>query len=322
MRKKILGVGGKSVLTLICLSFILAAPQVIAGGVSSAQSQKQDSLRAERLAKVAAFRQAHPSVQIATNPANGVPTVLDGDLSPGLSKSDPVEAAYEFFEINKELFGMVQPHAELQVKGTSKDRYGGTVAFKQIYRGVDVYQGVMYAHFTPSGHLKFVNGEFYPDIDLSTTPSIDSSAAVGIAKRDLNYTDENEKRERRFEASLGSNRAPVNASLVVAYFQDCYHLIWVIDISGMASLGGAWVYWVEAHTGAILSKASALMDGSPSPVPITPVPKKGRSNPQPGLKKESQDSTPKPKQIEGPRSESPIEPIPLSPENFGEIPVS
>lgn len=323
MQKLITKVDWKLLPLLIGLSFLLVASPARAGGVSSADDKKQDSLRAFRNGKFSLFRQGHPGVESSPNPVTGVPEYIYGDLSKGQTKSDPVEAAYEFLEQNKDLYGITDPREELKVKGVAKDKFGAMVDLKQVYRGVDIYQAGMSVHFTSSGKLKGITGGFGQVGNLSTTPTIDSNAATQIAKRDLNYTDESEKKQKEFEAIIGSNRSPVNASLVLASFQNQYHLIWIVDLTRMAAPGGTWVYWVDAHKGAILNKESALMDESPLPVPITrPTPKKEWKKPKPELKKESQDSAPKPKQIEGPRSEGPIEPIPLSPENFGEIPVS
>src|SRR3972149_631015 len=44
---------------------------------------------------------------------NGIPTSIEGELSNGIAAIDPVEMAYQFFELNKDLFSIESPRDEL-----------------------------------------------------------------------------------------------------------------------------------------------------------------------------------------------------------------
>ncbi|HXF48675.1 MAG TPA: M4 family metallopeptidase [Verrucomicrobiae bacterium] len=286
MRKQILVLAGFS-----CF-FWMVLPLLAANGPVDSEKKRQDTLRAVRAEKIATFRAIYPNVAVHINKATGIPAVLDGDLSTGLTKSDPVGMAYEFFEKNKEVFGMAQPQSELKVKGESKDQYGGTVGFKQVYKGVDVWNGVMYAHFTPSGRLKYVNGEFYPDITLSATPSIDSAAAIEIAKRDINLPADYLVWAKKYLDAIGNPCQPISVSLSISRFSGKYHLVWVVGINVDYGVGlGAWNYFIDAHSGAILKKASLSMQ-EPIELPSRGFQKDTLSAPRQHPKDSTQQSLP------------------------------
>jgi len=284
MRERISKMMSNPLLVFICLCFLLSTPPAQAGGTST--TQKQDSLRAERLAKVAAFRQAYPGVELHTNPVTGIPEDLYGDLSKGQTKSDPVEAAYEFLQQNKDLYGITNPGEELKIVNVSKDKYGATVFLSQTYKGVPVAVPGVRAHFTAVGKLKGISGGFAPGIDISTTPAIDSNAAIQIAKRDLNYTNEDEKTALRAFESLGlKEKRPITVSLIVATYEGQYHLTWLVSLYRYKS-AETWEYGIDSHSGTILWKRETGIkdgvrsEGNVSPIP-RPVPKDSASTPIP-----------------------------------------
>ena len=103
------------------------------------------------------------------------------------AKGDPVEMAYEFFELNQERLGIKNPRAELLHTYKAMDNIGGVVTFQQVYGGVPIQYSQIAARFTGTGELKSVEGEYHYDINLSTTPSIDSATAENLALKDLGF---------------------------------------------------------------------------------------------------------------------------------------
>lgn len=276
-------------------------------------------MRAVRALALVNFYSLNPEVRVEINPVTGVPEDMWGDISRYQTKSDPVEAAYEFFEQNKELYGINNLREELKLKGKAMDQYGGMVEFKQLYKGVEVNQSSLRAYYTPSGKLKGIMGGFAQISELSPTPTIDSLSAIGIVKRDLNYSDEEERKikelyERQSIGGIKIERSLPSAALTVKPLDGKYHLVWVVQVQ--KGYFGDWQYLIDAHSGDILGKgnwaegerhprSSSPWDSSgaqrrknmapaPKPVPEKEVPifKADSARPIPELQLNKQDNTP------------------------------
>ncbi len=212
---------------------------------TSDQSKKLDSIRTIRKEKISAFRQSNPYVQVRIDSISGTPKWLEGKLSEGLTKSDPVEIALEFFERNKGIFGISQPLSELRLERVRTGETGMKhVFFKQFYGGVEVWNGKINAHFTSKGKLDLVNGSLYPDIDISTTPRVDVTFAEVKAKNDL--------------PRKSKNVQMISSELRVFPHQNNYYLVWLVKIH-VDSPPGAWEYFIDANSGQILHKANRIM---------------------------------------------------------------
>ncbi len=285
--------------TVACLSCLLCGlePVFAANGPApdlSGEKKKQDSLRAVRAEKLAIFRQSHPGITTSIDEVTGAPYQLYGDLSAGLASSDPTEATYEFFEKNKDLYGINAPRLELKVaniKKHSPKQGGGTlVQLEQFYGEVKVSRGHFKVVFNAAGKLSGITGVFSPNVNLSPKPSIDSMGAIGIAKRDINYTPKEEK--LAFEKwgdiptpkGIKKGKPPVNASLLVIPFKEQYRLVWIIGLA-KADSPGIWEFWIDAHSGAILQKkedANIIREPSQN----RPAPSRQDSAPIPSRPKE------------------------------------
>lgn len=269
--------------TAVCLGGLICCVEQLLAATAPADSEtkKQDSLRVFRRTRAVTLLQAYPGVKYRIDDERGVPRRISGKIQEGLSKGDPVQTVYEFFEKNRELYGLADPRSELKVDGVSKDELGTLVVLKQQFRNVQVWNTMLKANFGRDGNLYAIYGSTYPDIDLSTIPSIDSAQAIAITKRDLNYTAEDEREAIRFEESLESKRSPVNAWLLVAPYNNQYYLVWIIGLSRIQPYE-AWEYWVDAHSGAILNKKSALMmDVEPFTPNSAPPPMPGKKDKNP-----------------------------------------
>ncbi len=96
-------------------------------------------------------------------------------------KGDPVEMAYEFFEFNKDSFQMKEPRKELIVPAKVMDQKTNVVTFNLAYYGIPICCTGIRVFFNPEGEIRKVEGEYYYDINLPSTPTIDSASAVKIA---------------------------------------------------------------------------------------------------------------------------------------------
>lgn len=174
----------------------------------------------------------------------GTPTQLEtlseGDLLVGMKTTDPVESAYKFFDMNKTMFGVKNPRAELKVYKVTKDTFGVEVDFKQFYRGLETSKDyIIITRFSPDGELQRFSGTFYPDISLSIIPEISDSGALEIAKHDLNLQN---------DAKYNTHIIPEPPSLMVLPYNGKYYLAWFIFIN-------QWRYFIDAHTGNTIHKA-------------------------------------------------------------------
>src|SRR5574341_121661 len=96
-------------------------------------------------------------------------------------KGDPVEMAYQFFELNKDRFQMKNPRKELIVPGKVIEKKTEVITFLQTHNGIPIEYGGTRVYFNPDGEIRKVEGEYYYGINLPSIPTIDSATAVKIA---------------------------------------------------------------------------------------------------------------------------------------------
>jgi len=286
--------GKKLILTVMCLGCLFCSFEPLLGANAPAdpsktpsgvegEKKKQDSFRAARLEKVAAFRADYPNVQIQTNPVTGVPEDLWGDLSKNQSQSDPVEATFEFYEQNKGLYGINNPREEFKVEGVSRHELGATVKLKQLYKGVQVYQSSVAIQFSRSGKLNGINGGFAQIADLSSTPAIDSAAAVEIVRKDLNLPKNYRSKILEWSGKAGRSLA---AWIFVTSIESRYRLVWIVG-AYVDSPQAHWEYIIDAHTGIIFKKKDTIKrepireSGTRIAPPLPPTSKDSVFTPQP-----------------------------------------
>lgn len=238
------------------------APLLVAPTPTDLEKKKQDSLRTYRKAKVISLLQAYPGVKYLIRDEVGVPSWLDGHLSEGLVKGDPADMAYQFFEKNRELYGLTDPRSELKVTGVDKDELGRMVALQQYYRNVEVRNAVVKASFGRDGNLCAISGFTYPDINVSTTPTVDSKTALSITKRDLGLSADYRSKDMETISKISGTRKVDDpggsALLCIMPFENKYLLVWLVRVHKDRPLG-AWEYFIDANSGEILRKANRLI---------------------------------------------------------------
>ena len=116
----------------------------------------------------------------------GLPLFVAGRLSDSVTAGNEIDAAMAFFDKHREAYRMASPAEELVPKRIDRDQLGMRhIRFQQQHRGLNVLGGDMIAHFDAAGNLRAVNGYYEPEIDLETSPGIDSPAAADRAVIDL-----------------------------------------------------------------------------------------------------------------------------------------
>jgi Zn-dependent metalloprotease len=182
----------------------------------------------------------------------GIPTSITGDLSAGITATEPVEKAYQYFELHKDLYQINDPRKELKLKWVH-DYTGSTggahVAFNQVYNGIGVGVGDMRVHLNKEGKIWDVTFKYDPEArKVDTTPSISEEQAKQIAVSNPDYEYNN--------PYFGE------PELLIAHFEDGYHLVWRFylgeitdpyhDYGGKFPTKNDFYYLIDAKTGQIL----------------------------------------------------------------------
>lgn len=142
---------------------------IVALGVGVNTTFAAEPLRVSRSAQTGA----------ATLVAAPAGQVLPMPVRPGAAVADPLEAVATYGA----LFGIDDTATQLQRSLQAVDRLGFThTTFKQVYRGVPVFSGVLRVHQNGFGGVTAINGDFYPIPDklqvVATRPEDDAIAAA------------------------------------------------------------------------------------------------------------------------------------------------
>jgi len=202
------------------------------------------------------FRQEKKITNFIVND-KGMPTFIKGNLTPkglksistGQVSNNANEQTFLFFEENRELFQMVDPRKELNIARIDTDNLGMThVKLKQMWQGVEVYGSEMIAHFTPTGELSILNGEFLAGIDVPVLPKITAQEADSIV---LSKTE-----------SIGEKPVLTKTQLVIYQYNAEFYLAWLIELS-VHNPAGRWDYFINSKNGTEIYKANRIMNGQP-----------------------------------------------------------
>jgi Zn-dependent metalloprotease len=172
----------------------------------------------------------------------GIPTELSGNLSAGLTASDPVEKAFQFFDLHKTQFHIEDARKEFKLRSSTKgpisDDYH--VKLDQIVNGVKVRSGMYALHFQSDGSLYLVDGQIDPEAKkVDTNPAISEEMAKQIAISENNSD------------TLAKDYTKSNGLLIINT-KNGYHLIWDIEC-------GLMIYRIDAQTGTIIESGSSAI---------------------------------------------------------------
>ena len=170
---------------------------------------------------------------------NGTVKTINGKLDKGITAVKPVEKCYEFFELHKDLFGLINPSVELVFYTDSTDYY--TFKFRQFHDGIQVGSHRIIVSFSLDKKYSIigVSGKFVTEVkSLSSSPAISEEEAIQIA------TNEYIAQKHKAEPKLGKTE--------LKYLKESdgsYYLAWKIAI-------GYWLYHIDAMTGNIKKSRS------------------------------------------------------------------
>ncbi len=183
------------------------------------------------------------AMQITWDHKVSVPTRLQGKLSEPIQAEAP-EIAMQFFSTNQTLFSMTDPAQELEVIKTRTDNRGWKhVRMQQKYKSLRVEGKTYLVHINPEQEVRMVNGNYLPQIQVDTTPAIDSTTAIANAHSDLNPQQD-------------LTMAP-QAELVIYQFNDQTYLAWKTNLVCEQPMG-EFVYYIDAASGDVINTYNNL----------------------------------------------------------------
>jgi len=187
--------------------------------------------------------QLDTTMQVTWDKKVSAPTRLQGRLSKPVQAVAP-EIAIQFFNTNKTLFSITDPSQELEVIKTRTDNRGWKhVRIQQKYKSLRVEGKTYLVHINPEQEVRMVNGNFLPQIQVDTSPVIDSSVAIANAHNDLNPQ---------------SNLVlPPKVELVIYQFNDQTYLAWKTVLVCEQPMG-EFVYYIDASNGDVINTYNNL----------------------------------------------------------------
>ncbi len=222
---------------LIVLGLILTVPFTAV----AAQPDRQTAPTAlERLQQ-----QAGGTAQITWDQKTGVPVFISVDLPAAQlnGAAQPEALARSFFAAYRDLYQMRDPSAELALDRVESDEVGMQhVRFSQVVNAVPVFGGQLIVHLQGDSVVA-VNGNYFPNAQVNTTPKSSQADAVALVRADIGDP----------QAELRADRS----GLVVYVDEGHPHLAWKINVYSEKNLGN-WLYFVDAHDNRVVHQLNQM----------------------------------------------------------------
>lgn len=177
------------------LSLTPRAPAAPADALPAAAPAAIPAQRAQRDAFTALQARATGPLYASWSPAAGVPdwvSPLDPTqrlpYSPSAAEvGNPLAIARGFLDQNRALFKIGDVDADLKMLRLEPDVQAGYahVRMSQRYEGLPVYARQLVVHLDPNHEIVAVNGQFAPDINVPTEPTLSKADAETLAMADL-----------------------------------------------------------------------------------------------------------------------------------------
>ena len=180
-----------------------------------------------------AARSSEP-LAVSWNVRAGTPASIFGKIS-APPNDGTVQSARSFLRSNAPLFKMDPETSDLQEARSFDSVLGHHFVFKQMYRGVPVYNAQVALHYDRAGTLIAVNNSYEPGVNLqSVVPRLSRASATGRALGLLNR----------------SNSPSVNAELIVLSENNNFFLAWRLIV---ATDGPTWELFIDANDGKLIA---------------------------------------------------------------------
>lgn len=207
-----------------------------------AEADRPPPPSARQVALEALERVAGETLHIEWADAPGSPPLFIAGQIP-MEQPDPEQAARAFFDRYAALYAMTAPQRELQLARLEEDPFGmHHVRFNQIVNGVPVFGGQLIVHLR-NGFITAVNGTYFPNLQVDTSPRLTQEEALSIVRADVGDS----------EAEFRADRS----GLVVYVENGQPYLTWKVNVFSWRNLGN-WLYFVDAHSGQIVHKLNQL----------------------------------------------------------------
>ena len=226
---------------------LLLVSASLAGAQDRPVSVPPDSARGQAAAQ---FQQEHgPAWRVAWHEKAGTPATLMGGRARGYS-GPPEQAGRAFLDDHKKLFGIENARQNLDVAETIQSEKGSSrVQYRQVYHGIPVLNSGYLVAFDREGAVHYVSGDYYPDLQVDTSPKLQPGDAIGTMRSDLGGGSSFELRQE-----------PVLSIFVDGSGEELTaHLAYEARAERRDPVE-AYKYVVDAHSGGILQKVSLIQD--------------------------------------------------------------
>ncbi len=159
----------------------------------------------------------------------------------GVNDGNVESLSLQFFNENRALFQV--DASDLGLIRTEEHAQLRTCLFQQKHSGLPVFPSMVVFRFTEEGRLVLLTTDVYPEIDVSTNPSLSQDGAVNTVKA-LTGFDESEDQFVDAELLVYANEWSADVR---------HHLAWRVTVR-MANPPAKWVCLVDAHSGDLLDR--------------------------------------------------------------------
>jgi Zinc metalloprotease (elastase) len=194
------------------------------------------------------FKTIDPAAKVQWDHKRDAPALVIGRLSEqvaGISAKNLEQAAREFLDEHRTLFGVSDTRRDLSLIAQNQDQLGNTsVAMQQLHHGIPIHGATTRVQFGTDRSINRIASKFQQVMDVDTTPSIDADAAGKKALAD---------------ADAGTVDTAKPPQLRIIMVQESWHLAWVLRIVGVkGNLPFITLYCINAKNGDILEKYNDL----------------------------------------------------------------
>ncbi|MFA5162610.1 MAG: FlgD immunoglobulin-like domain containing protein [Elusimicrobiales bacterium] len=208
---------------------------------AAAQSRPKKEISAAARKAFSDFRKrTSQNWRVRYNSRTGAPASLTGGTNLRYTGA-PESAAQKFFAENSALLNIDPAQLSLAV---TKTALGIThLVYQQSVDGLPVEKAKIKLHIDGDGNIVSAQSSFAPDArDAARTPVLSAAAASAAAMSDCG----------------GFTDGLPSLSLLPYDTDGTIHLAWKVPVSARGPLSGKWHYFIDARTGAVLSRESRL----------------------------------------------------------------
>jgi len=230
---------------LLSISSLQACQQIVAPTETIAMNQDNDP---KLPAGVELIRDSSDgTVRVLKGDGLSTPLMTDEDYSRAVAGGTPGEISIAFINAYRRLFRIDDPTREMIVSAIKTDNLGMThVKLKQQYKGIEVWPADINVHLNKSGDVYLVQGRYTQTPSaINQKASLVESEALDVISRDIKVEKDKWRKWRtQLIVYCGLPKSP----------QLGYRIYVEIRVDN------AWNYIVDAQTGSILEKTSAIQN--------------------------------------------------------------